>query len=91
MVEDLRPRAEGLLSGETARPGPLPPCGRRAGSEGFSPPRDPPADESAVTLTGIVKRFGDFTAVRQTSLEIAEGSFVTLLGPSGCGKTTTCA
>tara|TARA_R110002020_G_scaffold58372_2_gene160019 strand:+ start:853 stop:1941 length:1089 start_codon:yes stop_codon:yes gene_type:complete len=44
---------------------------------------------SAVTLSKIVKRFGDYTAVHQMSLEIAEGSFVTLLGPSGCGKTTT--
>ncbi|MBK0397855.1 ABC transporter ATP-binding protein [Limibaculum sp. M0105] len=44
---------------------------------------------SAVTLTDIVKRFGSFTAVHRMSLEIPEGSFVTLLGPSGCGKTTT--
>ena len=44
---------------------------------------------SAVTLTDIVKRFGSFTAVHKMSLEIPEGSFVTLLGPSGCGKTTT--
>jgi len=44
---------------------------------------------SAVTLTDIVKRFGSFTALHQTSLEIPEGNFVTLLGPSGCGKTTT--
>lgn len=44
---------------------------------------------SAVTLTDIVKRFGEFTAVHRMSLDIPEGSFVTLLGPSGCGKTTT--
>ena len=44
---------------------------------------------SAVTLTDIVKRFGAFTAVHRMSLEIPQGSFVTLLGPSGCGKTTT--
>jgi len=31
----------------------------------------------------------DFYAVKDTSLEIIPGSFVTLLGPSGCGKTTT--
>jgi putative spermidine/putrescine transport system ATP-binding protein/spermidine/putrescine transport system ATP-binding protein len=43
----------------------------------------------AVSLTNIVKRFGAFTAVHRTSMEIPEGSFVTLLGPSGCGKTTT--
>lgn len=44
---------------------------------------------SSVSLKNIVKRFGDFTAVHQMSLDIPEGSFVTLLGPSGCGKTTT--
>ena len=44
---------------------------------------------SSVHLHDIVKRFGTFTAVHKTSLEIPEGAFVTLLGPSGCGKTTT--
>lgn len=44
---------------------------------------------SAVTLTDIVKRFGEFTAVHRMSLDIPDGHFVTLLGPSGCGKTTT--
>ncbi len=43
---------------------------------------------STVLLKDIVKRFGDFTAVHKTTLEIPEGAFVTLLGPSGCGKTT---
>jgi spermidine/putrescine transport system ATP-binding protein len=37
----------------------------------------------------VVKRFGDFTAVRHLDLEVARGEFFTLLGPSGCGKTTT--
>ncbi|MFZ1481633.1 MAG: ABC transporter ATP-binding protein [Paracoccaceae bacterium] len=32
--------------------------------------------------------YGSFVAVRDFSLAIAKGSFVTLLGPSGCGKTT---
>ncbi|MHA7774126.1 ABC transporter ATP-binding protein [Roseibium sp. M-1] len=44
---------------------------------------------SAVTLTNIVKKFGGFTAVHRMSMDIPDGSFVTLLGPSGCGKTTT--
>jgi putative spermidine/putrescine transport system ATP-binding protein len=38
---------------------------------------------SAVSLSNIVKRFGDYTAVHQMSLDIEEGSFVTLLGPVG--------
>ncbi|QDZ00619.1 ABC transporter ATP-binding protein [Nitratireductor mangrovi] len=44
---------------------------------------------SAVALRGIVKRFGNVTAVHRFDLDVEEGSFVTLLGPSGCGKTTT--
>jgi spermidine/putrescine transport system permease protein len=33
-------------------------------------------------------RFGDFTAIERTSLEIGSGEFFSFLGPSGCGKTT---
>ena len=43
----------------------------------------------SVELRSVTKRFGDFTAVDDLSLEIGEGEFFTLLGPSGCGKTTT--
>ena len=37
----------------------------------------------------LVKRYGDFHAVKDVSLSIADGEFLVLLGPSGCGKTTT--
>jgi putative spermidine/putrescine transport system ATP-binding protein len=40
-------------------------------------------------LEGLTCRYGDFFAVRQLNLEVAQGEFVALLGPSGCGKTTT--
>ena len=42
-----------------------------------------------VRLDRVTKRFGDFTAVDDLSLEIRQGEFFSLLGPSGCGKTTT--
>jgi putative spermidine/putrescine transport system ATP-binding protein len=42
-----------------------------------------------LTLDSLAKRYGDFTAVENISVEIARGEFVSLLGPSGCGKTTT--
>jgi spermidine/putrescine transport system ATP-binding protein len=43
----------------------------------------------AVELAGVTKRFGEFVAVDDLSLDIYEGEFFSLLGPSGCGKTTT--
>ena len=44
---------------------------------------------SSVALRNVTKRFDDFVAVDDLSLELGKGEFFTLLGPSGCGKTTT--
>ncbi len=44
---------------------------------------------TVIHLDNLVKRFGEFTAVRTMNLKIRDGEFLALLGPSGCGKSTT--
>ena len=39
-------------------------------------------------IDGLAKRYGNFTALEPTQLEVHSGEFLTLLGPSGSGKTT---
>jgi multiple sugar transport system ATP-binding protein len=41
-----------------------------------------------VTFDGVIKRYGDVTAVEDLHLDVADGEFMVLLGPSGCGKST---
>ncbi|MFC9919524.1 ABC transporter ATP-binding protein [Agromyces binzhouensis] len=53
--------------------------------------REAPASDVPVVLSieGLVKRFGDTTAVDAISLGIRAGSFYGIVGPNGAGKTTT--
>ncbi|MDJ1007127.1 MAG: ABC transporter ATP-binding protein [Paracoccaceae bacterium] len=41
-----------------------------------------------VSLRNIEKYYGEYHALRDVSVDIAQGEFFSLLGPSGCGKTT---
>jgi len=43
---------------------------------------------SSLELQNIYKSYGDVEVVRDVSLKINDGEFVSFLGPSGCGKTT---
>jgi len=43
---------------------------------------------AAVTVAGLHKSFGTTTVLRDVSLSVRDGEFLSLVGPSGCGKTT---
>src|SRR6476469_709135 len=49
-------------------------------------PLDP---DAAISIRGLVKRYGDFVAVDGLDLDIHRGEIFALLGPNGAGKTTT--
>ena len=42
-----------------------------------------------IELTGLTKKYGDFTAVNDLNLQIRKGEIFGLLGPNGAGKSTT--
>lgn len=60
--------------------------------EGSDPVGADPSAESAVEairIRGLVKSFGDHTAVNGVDLTVPAGSFYGIVGPNGAGKTTT--
>ena len=46
------------------------------------------ARQPYLKIENVTKKFGDFAALTNISLEIYDGEFICFLGPSGCGKTT---
>ena len=49
---------------------------------------DNPDEKPLIQFQNVSKRFGDFTAIQNLTVDIFEREFFALLGPSGCGKTT---
>ena len=45
--------------------------------------------ETIIKVKGLVKKYGDFEAVKEISFEVNEGEIFGLLGPNGAGKSTT--
>jgi ABC-2 type transport system ATP-binding protein len=45
--------------------------------------------QAIITVRNLVKKYGDFMAVKGISFEVEEGEIFGLLGPNGAGKTTT--
>src|SRR3954469_5155773 len=59
---------------------PVPGCSSRSPSK-----RRP---EMAISVNHVTKRFGDFVALDDVSIDIPDGALTALLGPSGGGKST---
>ncbi|NIY90165.1 ABC transporter ATP-binding protein [Vibrio campbellii] len=45
--------------------------------------------EYAIQAENVVKKFGEFTAINNITLNVPKGSIYGFLGPNGCGKSTT--
>jgi ABC-2 type transport system ATP-binding protein len=63
---------------------------RSSAATAVRPGPDAPLDpDAAISIRGLVKRYGDFAAVDGLDLDIRRGEIFALLGPNGAGKTTT--
>ena len=60
-----------------------------AAQRDLAPSGEPFDPAAAISIRGLVKRYGDFVAVDGLDLDIRRGEIFALLGPNGAGKTTT--
>ncbi|GAA1179827.1 ABC transporter ATP-binding protein [Nesterenkonia xinjiangensis] len=91
MPESVRatsvPAESPSLEGSTAQGAAQTP--EEAGVVNRSVPQSAALPESAITATGLTKRYGDFTAVDGIDFAVSRGESFGLLGPNGAGKSTT--
>lgn len=74
----------GAVKSPLGRPAAAPPA------DGSDPAYSGPGSEApALQIRGLVKRYGDLTAVDGLDLDLQRGQVLALLGPNGAGKTTT--
>ena len=72
---------------ETTKPAAAQRARMFAPQSGFAPWKEA-GKAPIVRFENVTKRFGDFVAVNNVTLDIFEREFFALLGPSGCGKST---
>ncbi len=75
------------------RPASTPPSAATSSPAATTAQRTEAADDDAhpvvLSISGLVKQFGDTVAVDGVDLEVRRGSFYGIVGPNGAGKTTT--
>ncbi|WP_425313581.1 ATP-binding cassette domain-containing protein [Plantibacter flavus] len=75
------------------RPASTPPSAAPSSPAATTAQRTEAADDDAhpvvLSISGLVKQFGDTVAVDGVDLEVRRGSFYGIVGPNGAGKTTT--
>lgn len=70
-------------------PAPRKPTPRKKRTLRVARPAPAPNAPRVLAINGLVKRFGDTTAVDGITLDVRAGSFYGIVGPNGAGKTTT--
>jgi ABC-2 type transport system ATP-binding protein len=86
---EVAPVASDVDQAVVVIPAPRKPAPRKKRTLRVARPAPAPDAPRVLAINGLVKRFGDTTAVDGISLDVRAGSFYGIVGPNGAGKTTT--